>query len=79
MHGAEFRQVTYHIHRRPDASDPSPMASIYRHNSFLTDERPGFTSGYVAHEIAIQAWAVHDASTGALLWMHEYAFDRGEF
>lgn len=79
MHGAEFRQVTYHIHRRPDASNPSPMASIYPHNSFLMDERPGVTSGYVAHESAIQAWGVHDTSTDALLWTHEDAFVRGDF
>lgn len=79
MHAAEFRQVTYHVQRRADAADPSPIPSIYPEISFALDDPPEVTSGYLAYESAIQSWAVHDQTTDAMLWMHEDAFVRSEF
>lgn len=79
MHAAEFKQVTYHLQRRPTLEDPSPLSSIYPHISFVLDDLAGVTSGYLAYESAIQAWGVHDLSTDAMLWTHEDAFVRGAF
>jgi hypothetical protein len=79
MHAAEFKQVTYHIQRRPDAANPVQSAGVYPHITYYLDDPPGITSGYLAFQSAIQAWSVHDRSTEALLWSHEDAFTDHNF
>jgi hypothetical protein len=78
-HAAQYKQVTYHVQRRPNIADPSLVPSIYPHMTFTLDDPPGVTSGYLAYQSATQAWSVHDRSTEAMLWMHEDALIKDDF
>lgn len=73
-HAAEYKQVTYHVSRRPDNVQPFPNIGIYPQITFSLDDRPGEISGHLSYQCAIQGWGVNDPTTDVIVYTQEDAF-----
>lgn len=84
LYAAEYTQVSYHLARRPEASEPIGLYPRITHvwdEPLIRDADPlgGLTPGYFGYQSTLKAWAIHDRTTEALVWTNDDAFVRAQF